>query len=971
VSPDVVTSVLAPLLREMAEASVEAHADAALMAAAREDEGNAGGEAEVGPDGQPRIVEAADDGSAPPPPRSLFTSKEDVDELETLLTETAARFKSPSNRWKVQANAAKFERLLDERYGRLRPFVESNPQVEAAFRGLQRRYAMGHFSPFEPKAPISATTAIMVLFMMKRQGVRLDALGLFAAFALFGLRPWALVALVAIAKLEADRRSRRRPRGMPKRAVVCESYYAKAVGDAETEDEERTRKYELLKKPVGTPHNPADLTLRDETFDVIILGSGTGTLYAAALLSRTGRKVCVLSPQADASGCVELALQNESPLTRSGRYDSVPFDVYSNNVARVSRQQALLVPALVTSTDAQGGIRFARIGSESDGYAHALLSVPGLGSSSASSSGSCLEPVVVGAGGPMALAEYCAARLGDGSPSSGTLLGQEGGNNSDDSGSSASLSYLRAALQINEGAGEYFQSKLLGNPDSSNSSSGQAYRRAAAVPASSFLDRCLPFTPHVRSLMAALGMAGENSAPDGTSMAAHVSHLCAMIDVEGMAYPVGGPRALCSALTSVVEQCGGRVVTGVTLQELLFQEGGDGGQEKKTDNKGDNKEGPKGGASSGPKPRCVGVRLQNGCEVTTPTDGTGAVVSALGLIPTFLNLLPTAVRDEHGVPPGLPALSERRPHHKFLIGLRGTKDDLSVTGADWYRLPNASLPVDEVDGATGQVKLGTIGGGERSSESDAAASDGQQSATEGEMTAETTTASTAGGGRGKRSKAPLPKAEGKGSRCKFHSGESWMKVSFPSAKDPSWADRHGDVTTCVVTVEADDDFVRAFDTKPKIYSVLDKAASVDAERFRERVMKDLFENFPQLEGRVETVQMSGPFRPGSRQDPARFAIKGNRPETTYPGLFVGGSELTIADSFSGDVVAGWLVANAVVGYSLIDHVYLHKNITSDLRQFLDEPSEATERDGVEVEDVAVPLVEAAESTSAAESSKEE
>ena len=130
VSPDVVTSVLAPLLREMAEASVEAHADAALMAAAREDEdlqgrGNEGGghagEAEVGPDGQPLVVESAGNSSAPPLSRSLFTGKEDVDEFETLLTETAARFKSPSNRWKVQANAAKFERLLDERYGRLRP----------------------------------------------------------------------------------------------------------------------------------------------------------------------------------------------------------------------------------------------------------------------------------------------------------------------------------------------------------------------------------------------------------------------------------------------------------------------------------------------------------------------------------------------------------------------------------------------------------------------------------------------------------------------------------------------------------------------------------------------------------------------------------------------------------------------------------------------------------------------------------
>ena len=129
VSPDVVSSVLAPLLREMAEASVEAHADAALMAASRE-EGIGGheggereaGEAEVGPDGQPRIVvESADSNGTPPLPRGLFTGQEDVDEFETLLTETAARFRSPSNRWKVQANAAKFERLLDERYGRLRP----------------------------------------------------------------------------------------------------------------------------------------------------------------------------------------------------------------------------------------------------------------------------------------------------------------------------------------------------------------------------------------------------------------------------------------------------------------------------------------------------------------------------------------------------------------------------------------------------------------------------------------------------------------------------------------------------------------------------------------------------------------------------------------------------------------------------------------------------------------------------------
>jgi len=85
----------------------------------------------------------------------------------------------------------------------------------------------------------------------------------------------------------------------------------------------------------------------------------------------------------------------------------------------------------------------------------------------------------------------------------------------------------------------------------------------------------------------------------------------------------------------------------------------------------------------------------------------------------------------------------------------------------------------------------------------------------------------------------------------------------------------------------------------------------------------------------------------------------------------------VGDSTSGAVVGGWLAANAVVGYSLIDHVYLRKDITSDLRRFLDEPSMETMRGGVVVEDVAVPFVEKkevvgkGEATNAAESSKEE
>ncbi|MBV5332680.1 hypothetical protein JZU54_03765, partial [bacterium] len=41
----------------------------------------------------------------------------------------------------------------------------------------------------------------------------------------------------------------------------------------------------------------------------------------------------------------------------------------------------------------------------------------------------------------------------------------------------------------------------------------------------------------------------------------------------------------------------------------------------------------------GPKPRCRGVRLQDGCEVKV-SEGRGAVLSTMGFIPTFLHLLP-------------------------------------------------------------------------------------------------------------------------------------------------------------------------------------------------------------------------------------------------------------------------------------------------------------------------------------------
>lgn len=118
------------------------------------------------------------------------------------------------------------------------------------------------------------------------------------------------------------------------------------------------------------------------------------------------------------------------------------------------------------------------------------------------------------------------------------------------------------------------------------------------------------------------------------------------------------------------------------------------------------------------------------------------------------------------------------------------------------------------------------------------------------------------------------------------------------------------------------------------------------------ITKDLMDNFPQLKGRVECSKMVGPVRMGLSHTPHRYAASGIRPETRYPGLFVGGSDLTVGDSFSASMIGGWMAANAVMKYNFVDHMFLQKNITSDLSQFLTNPKSVG---GNDKEDIAVPF----------------
>eukprot|EP00978_Attheya_sp_CCMP212_P024621 scaffold77679_cov48-Attheya_sp.AAC.2 len=947
VSSNVVASFMTPLLNDMASLSLENYADlmlqyddevAALRQQKLEDEAaskekDQEEEVEVNMDGSTTdAVEDQEDDveewmpDIDEPKGFLFRSQRLVDEFATdVLSPTARQFSAQTNEWKVHANAAKFERQLDEKYGIFRPFITNHPEVELFLRTTQRKYAMGQFSPLrQGEPPLNRTTAIIMLFMMHRNKVRWEATALAALFFLVGLQPWALVLIVSLGYNRVQARKSLKIGCMEGKIVEpVEPYYKETENEGNMTTEQR--KQEFLKTPVGT-NLEKGTSLNGSDYDTMVLGSGADALYTAALLSRAGRTVLVLSPDEDASGCQ--MIQNDDK-----GFGSVPFDVRDSTVTNVQRQQKLLAPALCTTTDLQGGVRFAQIGTEADGFAFNILSIPGMGTDGSSES---IPFVLRAAGGAMGLAEDAATFLGDASPPDDISEGP---------GNSMTLAYLQACAGMNATASQYYLSKVL--PEKyKDMLSTTSYQEATIRRTSQFLDQCLPLNAHIRSLMAAIGNRGENIKPSKMSMGPHVSNLCAATSGEGMHYPIGGPRSLCHALAAVIEQNGGRIVTGVSYKELVFEEKAPKESEKKIDTKkkDDKIEQTETKVETVNMPKCKGVTLKDGTTLILESADSSiepAVVSTLGFIMTFIHLLPEDIRTNYGVPVGFPALAERRPVLRVLIGLKGTAGELNVTGADYYRLPAAGLARDEVDPVTGQVMLGEIGW----TDDNDSLPDDPATEEEGE------TVGTTGEKRGKRSKqAGIPAPQNKknpSKRTKYDSGASWMKISFPSAKDPTFAERYGNKTTCIVTIEADDDFVTPFDTKPKLFAPA-KADSGRVNRLLERVTKDLIETYPQLEDKIECVEVRGPFGAGLSHTPERYAAKGMRPETPFPGLFVGGSDLTVGDSFSAAMVSGWLATNAVVGYNGLDLMYLSKNITTDLEQFMPEPLMGKE------EDLAVP-----------------
>jgi all-trans-retinol 13,14-reductase len=151
-------------------------------------------------------------------------------------------------------------------------------------------------------------------------------------------------------------------------------------------------------------------------------------------------------------------------------------------------------------------------------------------------------------------------------------------------------------------------------------------------------------------------------------------------------------------------------------------------------------------------------------------------------------------------------------------------------------------------------------------------------------------------------------------------------VSFPAAKDPDFTRRHpGHATVDVITAAPYEWFQRWEGSRWKR-----RGAEYDAfkDRLAERMMEALFEQMPQLRGKVAFFEISTPLTTahfagyrrgelyGIDHTPQRFDQDFLQPATPIPGLYLTGQDI-VSCGVAGAMFGGVLTATTVLGGNLL------------------------------------------------------
>lgn len=146
-------------------------------------------------------------------------------------------------------------------------------------------------------------------------------------------------------------------------------------------------------------------------------------------------------------------------------------------------------------------------------------------------------------------------------------------------------------------------------------------------------------------------------------------------------------------------------------------------------------------------------------------------------------------------------------------------------------------------------------------------------------------------------------------------------TSFPSAKDPTFQERHPGRSTMEVVGFAPYEWFQQWENKPWMKRGLDYEAK--KQELQERYMETVYRYFPQTKGRIDHIEFSTPLSTkhfsnyskgeiyGIEHTPERFRLKWLTPKTPIKGLYLTGQDI-VTDGIGGALMGGVLAASVVL-----------------------------------------------------------
>jgi all-trans-retinol 13,14-reductase len=155
-------------------------------------------------------------------------------------------------------------------------------------------------------------------------------------------------------------------------------------------------------------------------------------------------------------------------------------------------------------------------------------------------------------------------------------------------------------------------------------------------------------------------------------------------------------------------------------------------------------------------------------------------------------------------------------------------------------------------------------------------------------------------------------------------------ISFPSLKDPEWEDRYpGKSTIEMITLAPYKWFEKWEDERWKHRG---EEYENYKEYFSQRLLKELYKQFPQLEGKIDYYELSTPLSTkhfcnyehgeiyGLEHPPKRFRMTELRPKTPIKNLYLTGQDI-VTVGIGGAMMSGVLTAAHITGkFKLVDNI---------------------------------------------------